>query len=172
MVLRTIELAKTYSALTANSSARKMVEKEKNRQGSVASLKEMVMKLVHPSLASKRLRKSTVQTSRLEIEMAKGEHERLQMATITREMKRVEKVESEGDKTKRQREQVETKKRFKREMEKLIMVGKMRLAGDAGWMNAIGEYSDDDESIEGEGGGKGWKLRKRQAVRQVWYWLT
>lgn len=137
MVLRTIELAKTYSALTANSSARKKVEMENGRPGSVASLKETVVNWVHPLLVSKTRRKPTVQTSRFEIEMLKAEHERRQMATITREMKRVEEVESEGEKARRGREQAETKKRFKREVEKQVTVGKVRLAGDAGWMNAI-----------------------------------
>ena len=140
MVLRTIELAKTYNALTANSSARKTVEEENGRPGSVASLKETVMEWVHPLLVSKTRRKPALQKSRFEIEMLKAEHERRQMATITREMKRVEEVESEGEKAKRGREQGETKKRFKREVEKLVTVGKMRLAGDAGWMNAIDSY--------------------------------
>ncbi|MCJ1245074.1 hypothetical protein MMC30_002275 [Trapelia coarctata] len=137
-------------------------ENDHGAQDGVQGLEEDVKEMVHPSSLPQRPRRSKKFLD--EVEWGQECQNRVRIIKIMVCMKL---PESPRQQARREKTKAEKQRRFEREKEKLVRVGKMWLGGDPAWADAIGPYSDDGTlELEME---EGWF--KVNVVKPVWFWL-
>ena len=145
-----------------------------------ASLKHNLKLLTHPTSTSRKLQKSPSVTSKHQ-----SSAKRRSVVLLEKELERVAKGESSRGRKKREKKETKTRRKFEREMEVLVTVGKRRLVRESekarrykeAWRRYVEEEGRRRRSGSGSGSGNGSKSesgeegRRAKVRRRVWSWL-